>query len=591
MKRVAFLLLVALALTGCLQEDGSDPAEPSSLQAGDLVKVRYVERFANGSVHASTAGDLPPNTTLADVPDGDHGPVWWLLWADFSRYPTGDDVLTAVQQLDLDGDREVDSLARTRHRVRETGGQQQLTEGSVSVWRLPDRVERFEDLPVDALFEALRDAEEGDVFRNLTVPPEEGFGYRSEDDVLDLPRIHPQRSARHLRNLSIDEVKARSNFTDETREGDLIIFSRRNATLDARVEAIRDDTVDVHLLVEAGQQLDFRGLWNATIVNVTEDGYDLRHDPEVGLEIRFRGRTARVVGRNATTVEIDFNDPRAGHTMVYDVEVVEIHRFRADRDLWSREVDPVGPGERVNDVAMIEQNLPTIATTDGAYFTATARYGEGWFTLADRLDGENVLSLDVSPIEQGVVYASVEGQGVLASTDHGRTWAATGGGLPEAPVDVSASGADPKVLFARLPDGEIHRSDDRGATWSETGTVPSGSNGIDADPVDPHGLWAATDDGLRRSVDGGASWDERTVLAFRKFRDVEAVARDRIYAGASNAIYVGGVEGAWDSRRIGLDARRLGAMTRLPGWVLADLAEGDLALSQNAGRTWVGVGH
>lgn len=590
MKRVAVLLLFALALSGCLQEDGSDPSEPSGLQPGDLVKVRYVERFADGSVYASTAGDLPPNTSLGDVPEAAHDPVWWLFWADFSRYPTGEDVLTAVQQVDIDGDRKVDSLARTHHRVRETGGQQQLTDGSVSLWRLPERVERFGTLPVDALFEALRGAEEGDVFRNLTVPPEEGFGYRSENQTLDLPRIHPTRSARHLRNLSIDEVKARSNFTDATEEGDLITFSRRNASLDARVEAIRDDTVDLYLLVEAGQQVEFRGLWNATIVNVTEEGYDLRHDPEVGLEIRFRGRTARVVGRNATTVEIDFNDPRAGHTMVYDVEVVEIHRFRAEQDLWSREVDPVGPGERVNDVAMIEQNMPTVATTDGAYFTATATYGEGWFSLADRLDGENVLSMDVSPVEQGVVYASVEGQGVLVSSDHGRTWNATGGALPKAPVDVSASAADPKVLFARLPDGRVFRSDDRGATWSQTGTVPPGTNGIDADPVDPHGLWAATDDGLRRSVDDGRTWDGRKVLAFRRVRDVEAVARDRIYAGASNAIYVGGVEGAWDSRRH-VDARRLGAMTRLPSWVLADLAEGDLALSQDAGRTWVGVGH
>lgn len=583
MRCLAVLLLVSLALTGCFQQDDPGPEEPSSLMAGDLVKVRYVERFADGTVHASTAGDLPRNASLGDIPEEDHDPVWWLLWGDFNRYPTGDDVLTDVQEVDIDGDREVDTLARTRSRVQAAAGGQQVTDGSVSIWRLPDRVERFESLPVDALFRTLKDAEEGDLFRNVTVPPEEGFGQRSENDTLEMPRIDPRRPDRRLGNLSIDEVKARSNFTDDTEEGDLITFTRQNATLDARVEAIGDETVDVYLLVEAGKQVEFQGLWNATIVNVTEDSYGLRHDPEVGLEVDFRGEKARVVGRTATTLQIDFNDPRAGHTMVYDIEIVEIHRFREDRDLWSHDVDPAGT---VNDVAMIEQNMPTIATTEGAYFTATARYGEGWFTLSPALEGRNVLSIDVSPIEQGLVFASVEGEGVLVSEDHGRTWSATGGA--GVPVDVTASAADAQVLFARLPDGEILRSDDRGTSWSETGTAPSGTNGIDADPIDPDGLWAATDDGLRRSVDGGGSWDERRVLAFRTLRDVEAVARDRIYAGASNAVYVGGVEGAWAARGH-IDARRLGAMTRLSSWVLADLGDGDLAMSQNAGRTWVGV--
>lgn len=625
------VLVTATALAGCVLPgtDGGD-GEPAGLLPGDLVQVRFIERFENGTVFNSTAGsDLPANATLGPGAEAaGHRPVWWLFWTDFSVFPEGEDVLTQVQMLDLDADGRIESMSRFRHDVEGTDAGQRRTDEQVALWRLPPGVEDPVRLPARGLHEAMARHTEGQVLEGIRLPPETGFGFRSEEATLAFPRLRADEP-RWFRNLTVDTVRQRSNLTDDTAEGDVLRFRHLGlgARMEARVEALDGERLDLYLLVEEGQSLPFHGFWDATVVRVDNATFDLRHDPAVGHRFRSGGQTGRVETVNATHVEVDFNDPRADRTMVYDVEVLRITRVRQERDLWSRAVDPAGPGDEVHDVAWIAPSMPAVATSRGAFFTPTANWGDAWFTLSPDLDGREVLALAVAPDRSGHLYASVAGQGVLRSDDTGRTWTAAGpgpggaggaGGADgtagtegsggtnttdgtdtagetaqdgeegPAPVELTVSPADPAVLYARAADGTIHRSDDGAESWSAVGTAPGGVQGLAAGGGSPDELWAATATGLRRSTDAGANWTNAS-FRFRAVWDVTAPGGDLLYAAAGHAVYRSVDGGASWQAQGNVGARRLHALPAIPAWLLAGGSGQSLTLSQQGGAAWRNV--
>ncbi|GIK96317.1 MAG: hypothetical protein BroJett029_05260 [Alphaproteobacteria bacterium] len=69
-------------------------------------------------------------------------------------------------------------------------------------------------------------------------------------------------------------------------------------------------------------------------------------------------------------------------------------------------------------------------------------------------------------------------------------------------MDVSK--ADPRVIYG------VHRglqaSRDGGHTWERVGTTPEGLIDLAASATDPTGLYAATQQGILVSRDGGSSW-------------------------------------------------------------------------------------
>lgn len=93
------------------------------------------------------------------------------------------------------------------------------------------------------------------------------------------------------------------------------------------------------------------------------------------------------------------------------------------------------------------------------------------------------------------------------SNDRGETWTATG---PEAAV-LAVSPHDSSVLFAGNP-SVIHRSVDAGATWTSTELPTSNPFGhtvldIAFDPVNPGVAYASVSSlGIFRTIDNGATW-------------------------------------------------------------------------------------
>jgi photosystem II stability/assembly factor-like uncharacterized protein len=68
--------------------------------------------------------------------------------------------------------------------------------------------------------------------------------------------------------------------------------------------------------------------------------------------------------------------------------------------------------------------------------------------------------------------------------------------------------SQPSVVYAGLFGGGVHRSDDGGATWRPAGSGLGNPvvNALAVDPTNPDHVYAATDAGFFRSVNGGGQW-------------------------------------------------------------------------------------
>ena len=189
--------------------------------------------------------------------------------------------------------------------------------------------------------------------------------------------------------------------------------------------------------------------------------------------------------------------------------------------------------------------------------------GKSWSDF--RVPDQDSYAIAVDPQNPDVVYSAGHGGDKFhfsRSEDNGKSWKATGAGLGPGIQSLVADGAG--TLYALDRGHGLWTSRDRGETWSEMASPVSGNDDIwrlQIDPSNPRALWAATEDGLKKSVDGGATWsrsDEGVgrflvrAVAFdpRQPRTMwAAVSGTGIFrssdAGATWTASNGGLSGAW----------------------------------------------
>jgi photosystem II stability/assembly factor-like uncharacterized protein len=229
------------------------------------------------------------------------------------------------------------------------------------------------------------------------------------------------------------------------------------------------------------------------------------------------------------------------------------------------------------------------------------------------------------------------GNGVLRSTDNGRTWRITTGWDVTEVLQVVPHPTDPRLVFAATAYGII-RSTDRGENWtvqrkgfrttftsdlvidrarpgrllaaSESGVYVSTDNGdswalaglggiitnvLLQDPLTPNILWAGTEEkGLFRSDDGGRSWRD----AGRKLHG-SPVYSIAVHPMRPSLIFVGtygqGVfrsrDGglSWEAVNRGIGNLDIHSLLVLPGdpvIVLAGTLNGGLYRSSDGGTNW-----
>jgi photosystem II stability/assembly factor-like uncharacterized protein len=148
--------------------------------------------------------------------------------------------------------------------------------------------------------------------------------------------------------------------------------------------------------------------------------------------------------------------------------------------------------------------------------------GEQWSRIGPELGFHSdaiVRALVSRPARPHLIWAASD-RGVLRSGDAGRTWSRVSGPFNEQHVwRVSLHPSDDSVVFVGTGTpsvARIYRSDDDGASWKQLPVeiaaecpnvgVPRVTD-IAIDPTEPLKVWASVEvDGMRRSSDGGESW-------------------------------------------------------------------------------------
>ncbi len=108
--------------------------------------------------------------------------------------------------------------------------------------------------------------------------------------------------------------------------------------------------------------------------------------------------------------------------------------------------------------------------------------------------------IEISPTDPDTVLATTE-QGVVRSTDGGRTFHPTGGET----LQMLLAWPTTASLYAVDPAGTLSLSTDGGDTWKKISTIPGGRPQA-FEAVDQRRLLAATGEGIYESRDGGATF-------------------------------------------------------------------------------------
>ena len=189
--------------------------------------------------------------------------------------------------------------------------------------------------------------------------------------------------------------------------------------------------------------------------------------------------------------------------------------------------------------------------------------GKSWRDF--RVPNQDAYVFAVHPTDPKIVFAGGRGesQNVSRSTDGGKTWRQVGIGLGKTSLfRFLIDPAQPTTLYgAGGTFASVFKSTDNGDRWTEL-TLPVGGTSDLFDfeiSADGKTLWAATEDGLLRSDDGGANWSrsDRGIGGYL-LKTIAIDPRDpkRIVAGAGgDGIYVSRDGGAsWSASSGGMSS-------------------------------------
>lgn len=139
--------------------------------------------------------------------------------------------------------------------------------------------------------------------------------------------------------------------------------------------------------------------------------------------------------------------------------------------------------------------------------------GKSWRDF--RVPNQDAYVVAVHPKDAKIVYAGGRGQSLnlSRSSDGGKTWKQVGVGLGQTSLKVlRIDPTTPTTLYAAGGSfAAIFKSTDSGDNFAQLALPVGGTSDLYDLAIDPSNgaiLWAATEDGLFRSDDGGASWRE-----------------------------------------------------------------------------------
>ena len=178
----------------------------------------------------------------------------------------------------------------------------------------------------------------------------------------------------------------------------------------------------------------------------------------------------------------------------------------------------------------IDTNNVYAAATNGIW--ASRDGGKTWFVKMAGIICDDIV---VNPVENNIVYSTIENDGIYKSTDYGNTWSRLNNGLPVPGIinfaRISLCNAQPNTLYASLTDLStlglegLYRTDDAGVSWRKIPQAPNAfcppppftygcqghyDNTVCVSPYDPE-LVLLGGITFWRSANGGQTWSQHDV--------------------------------------------------------------------------------
>ena len=143
--------------------------------------------------------------------------------------------------------------------------------------------------------------------------------------------------------------------------------------------------------------------------------------------------------------------------------------------------------------------------------------GRSWTSSSVGLRSSWIRALAIDPLDSTTIWAGAEGRpwdvgqpvpGLFRSSGAGNSWTRVSeGGEPGFVFSLVVSTADPRRVHAASL-LSVTNTDDGGASWSTSDPSTGLIYGIASDPGSASTVWAATDEGLKKSADGGGTWSD-----------------------------------------------------------------------------------
>ena len=227
--------------------------------------------------------------------------------------------------------------------------------------------------------------------------------------------------------------------------------------------------------------------------------------------------------------------------------------FKRSEYHWSFYLDEVGkiaPAEKLWQAWEEKKVLEQSTNQNRGVQVASDWYPVGPYSFIDSgswSSGQgrvNVIAVD--PSEASTYYIGAPAGGIWKSKDSGQTWEPLSDYLPQ--IGVSGIAIDPNdsnIIYITTGDDDagdsyfvgVKKSVDGGQTWDNTGSISgSSANEIYIDPTNTNIIWVATNTGLFRSNDAGASWGAKLGGNIKDFK-LKPGDSNTIYAVTSSTFY------------------------------------------------------
>jgi photosystem II stability/assembly factor-like uncharacterized protein len=140
------------------------------------------------------------------------------------------------------------------------------------------------------------------------------------------------------------------------------------------------------------------------------------------------------------------------------------------------------------------------------------------------------------------VWAGTRAEGIVRSTDGGRTWKTSAGSAGPDVMAIVVTPSTPRILYAALDAGGVAKSTDGGRNWRRTVTGMKATTilGLALDRRRPGTLYAGGLDpnghgGVYRSTNAGRTWTDISAGMTTTWIAALALdpARQRLYAGTT----------------------------------------------------------